>query len=39
MSVTSQINPGEAEEMLEPFLKEGKDISFSGASLQGSAER
>lgn len=26
MSVTSQINPQEAKEELEPFLKEGKDI-------------
>ncbi len=26
MSVTSQINPGEAKEALEPFLKEGKDV-------------
>ena len=32
MSVTSQINPGEAEEMLEPFLKEGKDILHLGFS-------
>ena len=26
MSVTSQINPEEAGEMMEPFLKEGKDL-------------
>lgn len=26
MSVTSQVNPDEAQEMLEPFLKEGKDV-------------
>ncbi len=26
MSVTSQVNPQEAKEALEPFLKEGKDI-------------
>ena len=26
MSVTSQINPEEAREMMEPFLKEGKDL-------------
>jgi hypothetical protein len=26
MSVTSQINPEEAREMLEPFVKEGKDV-------------
>ena len=26
MSVTSQINPEEAREMMEPFLKEGKDV-------------
>ena len=26
MSVTSQVNPEEAKEALEPFLKEGKDI-------------
>lgn len=32
MSVTSQVNPGEAEEMLEPFLKEGKDILHLGFS-------
>lgn len=32
VSVTSQINPGEAEEMLEPFLKEGKDILHLGFS-------
>ena len=40
MSVTSQINPGEAEEMLEPFLKEGKDILHLGFSsgLSGTAE-
>ena len=32
MSVTSQVNPEEAKEMLEPFVKEGKDVlhlSFS----------
>ncbi len=32
MSTTSQINPDEAREALEPYLKEGKDIlhlSFS----------
>lgn len=26
MSVTSQVNPQEAKEVLEPFLKEGKDV-------------
>ena len=26
MAITSQVNPDEAREMLEPFLKEGKDI-------------
>ena len=26
MSVTSQVNPEEAMEALEPFVKEGKDI-------------
>lgn len=26
MSVTSQVNPDEAKEILEPFVKEGKDI-------------
>lgn len=26
MSVTSQVNPEEAKEMLEPFVKEGKDV-------------
>ena len=26
MSVTSQINPEEAKEMLEPYVKEGKDV-------------
>ena len=26
MAVTSQVNPDEAKEMLEPFLKEGKDV-------------
>jgi len=26
MAVTSQVNPDEAREMLEPFLKEGKDV-------------
>ncbi len=34
MSVTSQINPEEAKEMLEPYVKEGKDIlhlAFSSA--------
>ena len=34
MSVTSQINPEEAEEMLEPYVKEGKDVlhlAFSSA--------
>lgn len=34
MSVTSQINPEEAREMLEPYVKEGKDIlhlAFSSA--------
>lgn len=32
MSVTSQINPEEAREMLEPFLKEGKDVLHLGFS-------
>ena len=32
MSVTSQINPEEAVSMLEPFLKEGKDILHLGFS-------
>lgn len=34
MSVTSQINPEEAKEMLEPYVKEGKDVlhlAFSSA--------
>ena len=32
MSVTSQVNPEEAEEMLEPYVKEGKDILHLGFS-------
>lgn len=32
MSVTSQVNPDEAKEALEPFLKEGKDIIHLGFS-------
>lgn len=32
MSVTSQINPEEAREMLEPFVKEGKDVLHLGFS-------
>lgn len=32
MSVTSQVNPEEAREALEPFLKEGKDILHLGFS-------
>lgn len=39
MSVTSQVNPEEAKEMLEPFVKEGKDVlhlSFS-SGLSGTA--
>lgn len=32
MSVTSQVNPEEAKEILEPFLKEGKDILHLGFS-------
>ncbi|WP_072525769.1 DegV family protein [Clostridium sp. Marseille-P3244] len=32
MSVTSQVNPEEAADMLEPFLKEGKDILHLGFS-------
>lgn len=32
MSVTSQVNPDEAREALEPFLKEGKDILHLGFS-------
>lgn len=32
MSVTSQVNPDEAKEALEPFLKEGKDILHLGFS-------
>ncbi len=34
MSVTSQVNPGEAKAALEPFVKEGKDVlhlAFSSA--------
>ena len=30
MSVTSQVNPEEAMEALEPFVKEGKDILHLG---------
>ena len=39
MSVTSQVNPEEAKAMLEPFVKEGKDVlhlSFS-SGLSGTA--
>lgn len=32
MSVTSQVNPDEAKEALEPYLKEGKDILHLGFS-------
>ncbi len=32
MAVTSQINPDEAKEALEPYLKEGKDVLFLGFS-------
>ena len=32
MSVTSQVNPEEAAEMLEPYVKEGKDILHLGFS-------
>ena len=32
MSVTSQVNPEEAAEMLEPYLKEGKDVLHLGFS-------
>lgn len=32
MSVTSQVNPEEAAELLEPYLKEGKDILHLGFS-------
>ena len=32
MSVTSQINPEEAVQMMEPFVKEGKDILHLGFS-------
>lgn len=32
MSTTSQVNPEEAKEALEPFLKEGKDILHLGFS-------
>ena len=32
MAVTSQVNPDEAREMLEPFLKEGKDVLHLGFS-------
>ena len=32
MSTTSQVNPEEAAEMLEPFLKDGKDILHLGFS-------
>ena len=41
MSVTSQVNPEEAKEMLEPFVKEGKDVlhlSFS-SGLSGTANK
>ena len=30
--MTSQINPEEAREMLEPFVKEGKDVLHLGFS-------
>ena len=33
MAVTSQVNPEEAKEALEPFLKEGKDVLHLGFSL------
>lgn len=32
MSVTSQVNPEEAADMLEPYLKEGKDVLHLGFS-------
>ena len=32
MAVTSQVNPEEAKEALEPFLKEGKDVLHLGFS-------
>ena len=32
MSTTSQVNPEEAADMLEPYLKEGKDILHLGFS-------
>ena len=32
MSVTSQVNPEEAMEALEPFVKEGKDVLHLGFS-------
>lgn len=32
MSVTSQVNPDEAKEALEPILREGKDILHLGFS-------
>lgn len=32
MSVTSQVNPEEAAELLEPYIKEGKDILHLGFS-------
>ena len=32
MSVTSQVNPEEAADMLEPFVKEGKDVLHLGFS-------
>lgn len=32
MSITSQVNPDEAKDVLEPFLKEGKDILYLGFS-------
>lgn len=32
MAVTSQVNPDEAKEALEPYLKEGKDVLYLGFS-------
>ena len=32
MSVTSQVNPEEAVEALEPYVKEGRDVIFLGIS-------
>src|SRR5699024_12023533 len=41
MSVTSQVNPEEAADMLEPYVKEGKDVLHLGFSsgLSGTLNR